>query len=291
LSTEATIRHAEEVMGTVVVYLVDPGECSEGDLALAMGASVEELHRLDELFSTWKANSPMSRFRRGELERSEVPREIPLVLEMCSEVKQISRGWFDPWALDGGVDPTGLVKGWAIERATALLAEAGVASALVNGGGDVASYDSCGPGGQTGTAGSGVRMWRVGIQHPWAKDGLACVVELAAGSSVATSGRYERGEHLVDPFAARGISRPPRRRVASTTVIGPSLAIADGLATALSVAGEALSVAEALEEGYESYRIYEDGTEESTASFPFAPSQPGLVQPEPIQPGLVQPAL
>ncbi|MGO9909559.1 MAG: FAD:protein FMN transferase [Acidimicrobiales bacterium] len=283
MTLERTIRHTEEVMGTVVTYLVDPGDCSERELTLALRASAEELHRLDELFSTWKPHSPMSRFRRGELEPSDVPVEIIQVLELCSAVKKTSEGWFDPWALEGGVDPTGLVKGWAIERATALLAHAGVGSALLNGGGDIASAGPHGRGpdgtdAQPGTATATTDCsWRIGIQHPWRSGGLACVVDLVAGSSVATSGRYERGEHLIDPFVAS--SSAPRRRVASATVTGPSLAVADGLATALAVAGEALWGSHPLQEGYESYRIYEDGVEEWTVGFPFAPASTKLVQP------------
>ncbi len=254
------ICHEEEVMGTVVSYSVTPGDISAHELALAMAESNAELHRLDDLFSTWQAESPMSRFRRGELDPTEVPGEIPTVLGLCAALKRVSEGWFDPWAIAGGVDPTGLVKGWAIDRATAVLADAGVRRALVNGGGDIATH---------GTADDEDGGWRVGIRHPWHPDGLACIIELVAGSAVATSARYERGEHLVDPFAGRASRRQTGRRVASATVVGESLAVADGLATALAVGGDALPGDEPLQPGYEAYRIYEDGNEESTPRFPF----------------------
>jgi len=258
--TATLARHNEPVMGTVVSYLVDPGPLSDDEVSSAMAESTAELHRLDGIFSTWVPDSPMSRYRLGELDAEELPPEIPVVLELCASVKQMSRGWFDPWAMPGGVDPTGLVKGWAVEKATAILVRAGVAGALVNGGGDVATFGSC--------AGDG--RWRIGIQHPWRVDALACVVEVAGGRAVATSGRYERGEHLIDPFAAALQHRATGARAVSATVSGPELAVADALATALMVAGsDALTLVAALR-GYSAYRILEDGTEEATAGFPFA---------------------
>ena len=111
----------------------------------------------------------------------QVPAEIPLVLELCRQAKEISKGWFDPWAMPDGVDPTGLVKGWAIQQALEVLQGAGVEAAMVNGGGDIALH------GQHPGAGS----WRVGVRHPWRADALACVLEVC--SAVATSGCYERG--------------------------------------------------------------------------------------------------
>jgi thiamine biosynthesis lipoprotein len=254
------VRHHEPVMGTVVSFLIDPGLLPAPEVHAAMEESCAELHRLDGIFSTWVAESPMSRYRRGDLDWCDLPEEIPVVLELCATAKEISGGWFDPWAMPGGVDPTGLVKGWAVERATAVLARAGVAGALVNGGGDVATYGSS----------DGQASWRIGVQHPWRADAVACIVEIAGGHAVATSGRYQRGEHLIDPFAAGLRHREAGARAASATVSGPSLAVADALATAIMVAdSDALGTVEALR-GYSAYRILEDGTEEATTDFPLA---------------------
>lgn len=251
-------------MGTVVSYVVHPGGLTEADARQALAESVAELHRLDGIFSTWDESSPMSRFRSGQLDRAALPVDIDEVLALSRSARRITLGWFDPWALPGGVDPTGLVKGWAIERAAALVASAGVEGVLVAGGGDVASYGSD----------AGRLHWRVGVRHPWRAGSLACVVRLAGGSAVATSGRYERGEHLIDPFATRGLP-PVGARVVSASVTGPSLALADAVATALVIAGgRAAAVAERLEAGYEAYWITEKGDEELTAGFPLAGIEP-----------------
>ena len=83
--------------------------------------------------------------------------------------------------------------------------------------------------------------------------------------AVATSGTYERGAHLVDPHTGQ-----PGCRAASATVTGPSLAMADALATALAVGGDAaLEAVEGLA-GYAGYLIRPDGTQTWTDGMQFA---------------------
>lgn len=249
------ISHAESVMGTVVSFTVLSNEPRDV-IATAIRAACAGLHRVDAVFSTWKPDSPVSRMRRGESALGDLPAEVGEVLRLCAAARAATDGWFDPWAAPGGVDPTGLVKGWAVARALAVLQEAGVTAAMVNGGGDIAV---CGePPGQPGG-------WRIGIRHPWRADGLAAIITDVT-SAVATSGRYERGHHLYSP-AGR-----PAAATASATVTGPSLAMADAFATALAVGGdEVLRLIDALD-GYEAYLIRADGTEADTGGVAFAPA-------------------
>ena len=117
------VHHRESVMGTVVtidVYTKDGTIASGVSLGLARARAV--LHRADAVFSTWKPHSPMSRLRRGEITCGEAPSEVTEVLERCAVAREVSGGWFDPWAMPGGVDPTGYVKGWAAQCALAELA-------------------------------------------------------------------------------------------------------------------------------------------------------------------------
>jgi thiamine biosynthesis lipoprotein len=267
MAASTTMKHAEPVMGTVVSFAVEAKDSTRA-AELAIAASVAEIHRLAALLTTFEETSPMSRYRRGLIGDAELPREIVEVLELCSEVKRLTGGWFDPWALEGGVDPTGLSKGWIIERAVEVLARCGVRSALVNAGGDIATTG--GP-------------FTVGIQHPWHEDRLACAVVLAPGTAVATSGRYQRGDHLKDPTLTNPLSRGPSShklvghphgglpKMMSVTVCGPSLSIADGLATALAVTSDdPYLITEAVGDEYHAYMIHDDGTEENTMNFPFA---------------------
>jgi len=246
------LTHTEDVMGTIVSFTVVLGDLPATAARAAVADACRTLHRADEVFSTWKPDSPVSRLRRGAATLGMMPPEVAEVLALCRQARTASRGWFDPWAMPGGVDPTGLVKGWAVERAAAVLRQAGAAAALVNGGGDLAAFGSPGPG----------LRWRVGIRHPWRPDALAGIVEVRA--AIATSASYERGAHLLDPATGR-----PAAGTASATVLGPSLALADALATAVAVGGdEALDAVAALD-GYEGYLIRADGSEADTNGIDF----------------------
>ncbi len=249
-----TIRALEKVMGTVVTFdvpLGDPGREPELHLALARARAV--LHRVDSIFSLWKPESPMSRVRRGELDTDDAPQEIAAVLALCERARALTDGWYDAGAMPGGLDPTGLVKGWGTERAKDVVCEAGFSDVLVNAGGDVAASGCPAPGAR----------WRIGIRHPNDPLGLLGVVEGA--SAIATSGTYERGNHLFHPRENRFASG-----FASATVVGPDLALADALATGLCVAGdEGLCFIETLP-GFEGFGVSSDATIRKTAGFAFA---------------------
>jgi thiamine biosynthesis lipoprotein len=220
------------------------------------------LHDADEMFSTWKEHSPITKLRRGEITVAEAPPEVGEVLRLCATARDLSGGWFDPWAMPGGFDPTGYVKGWSAQRALAALVSPGIPGAIVNAAGDIASF-----GGRVG-----INPFRFGIVDPFSPGNLACVVELSG--ALATSGTYERGEHLIDPHSGEASAR-----VASASVSGPDLGLADALATAVAVAGaEGLARVEELG-GYEAMTISFDGTKHWTAHFPFASWSDGLPKP------------
>jgi len=238
-------------MGTVVTFHVEAAHLAEADIREAISEASMLMHRHDELFSTWKQESPMSRLRRGEITLDAAPSEIAEVLELCATARSLSGGWFDPFSLPGGIDPTGLVKGWSAEHALGVLKDAGITSAMVNAGGDIACLGSPSAGGR----------WKIGIRYPWRADTLACV--LGVNDAIATSGEYERGRHLIDPIGRKG---PPP---ASATVTGPSLAFADAFATAVAVGGdEAFGIVASLDR-YDAYLIRADGSEDSTNGIRF----------------------
>jgi FAD:protein FMN transferase len=247
------IVHAEPVMGTMFSFHLEAGECPVADARSAVASACFRLHELDGIFSTWKPDSALSRLRTGKASLADGPAEMALVMEMCEEARFLSQGWFDPWAMPGGFDPTGLVKGWATEQALGILRAAGVKAAIVNGGGDIAVFGSP----------NERRPWRIGVRHPWRPEALACVLEV--DRAVATSGCYERGPHLINPKDGRMVFQ-----TASATVVGSSLPLCDALATALVVAEEeAPEIVRSLE-GYEAYVIGSDGTEEATGGIVFA---------------------
>jgi FAD:protein FMN transferase len=211
------------------------------------------LHRADDVFSIWKMESPLSRLRRGEIGVDDGPGELAEVLELCGSAREASGGWFDPWSIPGGVDPSGLVKGWAAQKALDDLVGAGIEAAMVDAGGDIAVTGGPGPG----------RAWRIGIRDPFERGGILCVVETSV--AVATSGRYESDAHVLDPRTQRAAAG-----ALSATVVGPDLALADALATGLVAAGEPGMEAVVRLPGYSAMIVGDDGRRVSTGGFPVA---------------------
>ena len=184
----------------------------------------EELRRADAIFSTYKDDSEISRLNRGELALEDAHPDVREVLARCEELRVITDGYFDAGrVLDVGVDPSGLVKGWAVHRAGDLLDAAGARNYSLNAGGDIRLRGAPLP----------EPRWRIGIQHPRVRDKIAAVVE-GNDVAVATSGAYARGEHVVDPHTGRAPAG-----VLSVTIVGPELATADAYATAAFAMGEA----------------------------------------------------
>jgi thiamine biosynthesis lipoprotein len=209
-------------MGTVFSFDVRGGE------PLAVQAALREavagLHRVNEVFSTYRDDSQVSRLARGELTVADCDPEVAEVLELGAEAERLSDGWFST-RYEGRLDPTGIVKGWAVERAARRVAESGATGVSVNGGGDVQLLGVPGP----------ERPWRVGVSDPLRPGGLAAVVSAAGASelAVATSGTAERGAHIVDPRTGRSAVTD----LLAVTVVAPTITWADCWATAAFAMG------------------------------------------------------
>ncbi|MBO0686173.1 MAG: FAD:protein FMN transferase, partial [Candidatus Dormibacteraeota bacterium] len=163
------------------------------------------------------------------------------VLDLCRHYQRATAGHFNAWA-GGHLDPSGLVKGWAIDRACRILERFGGRNYVLDAGGDVMARGHNGSGGP----------WRVGIRHPVERNLVARVV-LASDLAVATSGTYEKGAHIID-----GVTERPARELVSLTVVGPDMVEADVFATAAFAAGEhGLELIAGLP-GYEAYAIWPD---------------------------------
>ncbi|MEY9989979.1 thiamine biosynthesis lipoprotein [Streptomyces sp. V4I8] len=210
-------------MGTVFSFDVRGGD--PGAVRSALEEAVAGLHRIDEVFSTYRDDSQISRLARGELTVDECDPEVVEVLELGAEAERTSEGWFST-SYEGRLDPTGIVKGWSVERAARALATVpGVTGVSLNGGGDVQLL------GVPGTQ----RPWRVGVADPLRPGGLAAVIS-AAGLpelAVATSGTAERGAHIVDPRTGRSAVTD----LVAVTVVAPSVTWADCWATAAFAMG------------------------------------------------------
>jgi len=213
------------------------------------------LRQADAIFSTYKDDSEISRLNRGELALEDAQPDVREVLALCDQLRVITNGYFDAGAvLKGGVDPSGLVKGWSVDRAGEVLDEGGAANYSLNAGGDIRLRGRPLP---------DEPRWRVGIQHPEARDKLAAVVE-GNDLAVATSGTYARGEHVVDPHTGKA-----PMGVLSVTIVGPELATADAYATAAFAMGEGGPEWTASLGLYEAMTILADGRVLLTPGFPL----------------------
>lgn len=247
----------EQVMGMPIH--VDVRDSDVGEAAL--DEVFDWFRFVDAIFSTYKAESEISRLNRGELTVAAAHPDVRLVLERCARLRDETFGYFDAEAAGvSGVDPSGLVKGWSVDRAARMLELAGARNFCIDAGGDVRVRGGALP----------APVWRVGIQHPTMPDRVAEVVAVS-DLAIATSGAYERGEHVLDPHTRR-----PPLGVLSVTVVGPDLGAADAYATAAYAMGHGGPSWTASLDGYEAMTILADGAVFKTAGFPDTPAGPGL---------------
>jgi thiamine biosynthesis lipoprotein len=228
-------------MGTAItIEVVDPAP--NADAGMLIERAFAWFREVDERFSTYKPGSEVNRIDRGELSAAHASPDMRAVLDACAELHASTRGYFDVYAT-GRFDPSGYVKGWSVRVASDRMYAAGARNHCINAGGDIMARGHA-PGGGP---------WRIGIAHPWQADKVAWVL---AGyrMAVATSGTYERGLHVIDPF--RGV---PADALCSVTVTGLDLAIADAYATAALAMGERGPEWLAMLDGYESAVITADG--------------------------------
>lgn len=244
--------HVEHCMGTV--FSIDVRD--NGDWTRAVDEVVRWLHRVDRIFSTYRENSDISRIRRGALAVQDADPLVAEVLGLCDQLCTETEGYFSAY-WNASVDPTGLVKGWAIERASDLLRSHGCRNHAVNGGGDIQLAGEPAPG----------RPWRVGLSDPFDR---TRVLTVAAGRdfAVATSGLAERGHHILDPHTGL-----PATSLAGVTVTGGRLTRADAYATAaVAMGSRALGWLDS-RPGHEAFLVSLTGSQRCTSGFPGSPPE------------------
>jgi thiamine biosynthesis lipoprotein len=235
-------HRVESIMGMPILIDVYDDRVS----AKCVDAAFDWLRRVDAMFSTYRPDSEISRLNRRELAIDRCSPLVRSVLFSCERLRARTDGWFDHVAAGaalnatgspptgagpgcGGnpgtprVDPSGYVKGWAIDGVADILEQGGARNYCAEAAGDM----------RLAGVPAGEPCWRIGIRHPLHADEIALVLHSSGRCAVATSGTYARGEHIIDP---RSGSAP--RGVLSVTVVGDGdLATADALATAIFAMG------------------------------------------------------
>lgn len=240
------MKKTENIMGMPVTVQI----VGRDDAAAAIADTFEYFRKVDERYSTYRPDSEISRINAG-MPESRWSGEMKRVLDMCEQTRRDTGGFFD--IMRGGKrDPSGLVKGWAINQAARRLRRRGIHDFCVEAGGDF----------QTGGRNADGAVWRIGIRNPFDRDEIVKVVAVS-GEGVATSGTAVRGQHIYDPH------RPGARieGIKSLTVVGPDIYEADRFATAaFAMGGQGIGFIESLA-GLEGYMIDNGGTATFTSGF------------------------
>ena len=233
-TTASPARRAwvEQIMGMPISIHLRGDDVDRLEAQEAVADAFRILREMDSIFSTYRHDSDLMRLRREEVQLSQCSPLVDQALRIGQEAEVLTRGAFTTLLPTGdgdlAFDPTGLVKGWAVDRASVPLLALERISFCINAGGDIL----IGAHPAMPTAGSDAIVWRVGIEDPLDRQRVASTLTLARGA-VATSGTAARGAHLYDPQSGELVGRP-----GSVTVVGPTLLWADIWATALFVGSD-----------------------------------------------------
>lgn len=207
------------------------------------------LRSIDEQFSTYKKTSEVTKINSKALEKNDYSKEMKKVLKIGEKTKKETDGYFDVWN-NGRLDPSGIVKGYAIKAASEILKKKGYKNFFVEIAGDMQI--------------SGLnenRKWKVGIKNPLNSSEILKVLKVS-GKGIATSGTYARGNHIYNPK-----NEILQREIVSLTVIARNVLEADRMATGAFAMGRgAIPFLEKLK-GFEAFAITKDNKGIATKGF------------------------
>ncbi|TME60989.1 MAG: FAD:protein FMN transferase [Chloroflexi bacterium] len=211
------MKQLQLLMGMpITVEVVDPG-VTEADIEKVFAY----FRAVDDTFSTYKEHSEIAKINRGELGEEAYSDDMKTILAVSEQTRQETRGYFDI-RHNGILDPSGIVKGWAILQAAHLLKDGGLTNFYIDAGGDIQVA-----GNKDG------EPWRIGIRNPFNRKEIVKVL-VVTDKGVATSGTAIRGQHIYDPHNPD----TSLQDVVSLTVIGPNVFEADRFATAAFAMGK-----------------------------------------------------
>jgi thiamine biosynthesis lipoprotein len=207
---------------------------------------------VDERFSTYKPESEITKINSGEISLENFSDQMKEIFTLAEQTKKQTNGFFDI-KHNGIIDPSGIVKGWAIYNAAKLLAQNGFQNFYVEAGGDI----------QVRGLNHQSQPWSVGIRNPFNQSEIVKSVELGNNQGMATSGNYIRGDHIYNPKDRGQLAED----IVSLTVIAENIYEADRFATAAFAMGaEGINFIESLPE-FEGYSIDRNGIATFTSGF------------------------
>lgn len=234
------------IMGMPVTIDIVDSNAKEEDIAEVFSY----FHYIDSVFSTYKKNSEISQINSGKIKISNSSNIMQKILKLSEDTKKITKGFFDIH-LNGLIDPSGIVKGYAIYQGAKILEKKGYKNFYVEIAGDIEARGK----------NKDNKSWQVGIQNPFNLEEIVKVIKVS-NKGMATSGTYIRGKHIFNP-----LEKKQADEIASITVIGPNVYEADRFATAAFAMGEkGVEFLENLKD-FEAYMIRKDKTAVFTNGF------------------------
>jgi FAD:protein FMN transferase len=241
------MRETRLVMGMPITVEI----CGATDKT-PVDAVFDYFQEVDRRFSTYRNDSEISAINRGDIPVKDWSGEMLEVLALAERTKNETGGYFDIRKPNGSLDPSGMVKGWAIRNAAGIVHRACVGNFFIDAGGDI---QSC------GRNASGLD-WSVGIRNPF-NAGEVIKIIYPRGRGVATSGTYVRGQHIYNPLrTGDSISE-----IVSLTVIGGDVLEADRFATAAFAMGRDGILFLEQTPGLEGYMVDSKGRATPTSGF------------------------
>lgn len=242
MNKELSIKRTASIMGMPITVEVK-GEWQEVKVEQDIKRVFKYFKWVDETYSPFKETSEVGKHNRGE----DTSDEYKSLLKMAEELKKETNGYFDIVKPNGKIDPSGIVKGWAIKNAADILRKEGYKNFFVDAGGDAEIVG---------------KNWKWGIRNPFNVKEIIKIIKLS-NCGIATSGTYERGQHIYNPIT----KKTEITDILSLTVIGPNVYEADKYSTpAFAMGKEGINFIEGLK-GFEGYMIDKNGIATMTSGF------------------------
>lgn len=238
----------DDIMGMPITVTIVDKNASQQDLH----AVFLFFQDIDNKFSTYKKDSEISQFNRKEISEKKLSYDMQEIFALSEQTKKETNGFFDIRKKDGTIDPSGLVKGWAIEKAAQLVSKRGFTNFYIDAGGDI----------QTKGCNKNNKPWVVGIRNPFNRNEIVKVIQLH-GNAIATSGTYIRGQHVYNPHKRNS----DLKKIISVTVVGPNIYEADRFATAAFAMQEQGIYFLERQKDLEGYMINKEGIATFTSGF------------------------
>jgi len=240
------MKHQADIMGMPVTIVIVDDSAKAEDIENVF----DYLRKIDGKFSPYKPTSELSKINRKEIDKKNYSEEMKKILHLAQKTKLQTSNYFNIRKPDNSIDPSGIVKGYAIHEGANILREKGYKNFYVEIAGDIEVVGL-----------NNKEKWKVGIENPFNRQEIVKVVYLS-NKSIATSGTYIRGTHIYNPVTQKNSDE-----IVSVSIIADNVYEADRFATAVFAMGKKGMEFVEKKKGIEAYMILKNKTATMTSGF------------------------